>query len=81
MKLGYDGTSSNQGAPMDSPSVDPVVKYGWILVVILVILLQKIILRAFFATVIVAKDEIGIVNKKWCWWARIELCPTAPLSP
>jgi uncharacterized membrane protein YqiK len=50
---------------MDSTSVDPVVKYGWILVVILVILLQKLILRAFFGTVIVAKDEIGIVNKKW----------------
>ena len=41
-------------------------KYGWILVVvILVFLLQKLILRYVFGTVIVAKDQIGIVNKKW----------------
>jgi uncharacterized membrane protein YqiK len=42
------------------------IKYGWILVVvILVILLEKLLLRYFFGTVIVAKDQIGIVNKKW----------------
>jgi len=42
------------------------IKYGWILaVVILVFLLEKLILRYFFGTVIVAKDQIGIVNKKW----------------
>jgi uncharacterized membrane protein YqiK len=42
------------------------IKYGWILaVVILVILLEKLLLRYFFGTVIVSKDQIGIVNKKW----------------
>ena len=50
---------------MDSSAVDPVFKYGWVLVLILIILLHKAILRAFFGTVIVSKDEIGIVNKKW----------------
>jgi uncharacterized membrane protein YqiK len=50
---------------MDSSAVDPVVKYGWALVLILILVLHKVILRAFFGTVIVSKDEIGIVNKKW----------------
>ncbi|HTW80984.1 MAG TPA: SPFH domain-containing protein [Terracidiphilus sp.] len=41
-------------------------KYGWILVaLILVILLHKVLLRYLFGTVIVSKDQIGIVNKKW----------------
>ena len=41
-------------------------KYGWILaVVILVLVLEKLILRYVFGTVIVAKDQLGIVNKKW----------------
>ncbi|HEY6848327.1 MAG TPA: hypothetical protein VI320_19265, partial [Terracidiphilus sp.] len=60
---------------MDSTSVDPVVKYGWILVVILIILLQKLILRAFFGTVIVSKDEIGIVNKKWVLMGKNRTLP------
>ena len=42
------------------------IKYGWILVVVvLVIVLEKLLLRYFFGTVIVSKDQIGIVNKKW----------------
>jgi uncharacterized membrane protein YqiK len=40
-------------------------KYGWALALLLILLLHKAILRAFFGTVIVSKDEIGIVNKKW----------------
>ena len=50
---------------MESTAVDPILKYGWVLIFILIILLHKAILRAFFGTVIVSKDEIGIVNKKW----------------
>ena len=50
---------------MDSTAVDPVVKYGWVLVLILVLVLYKLILRVVFGTVIVSKDEIGIINKKW----------------
>src|SRR5580698_8776413 len=54
-----------QGEVMDPSAVGPFVKYGWILLLILIVLLHKAILRAFFGTVIVSKDEIGIVNKKW----------------
>jgi uncharacterized membrane protein YqiK len=50
---------------MDSSAVDPVFKYGWVLLLVLILLLHKAILRVFFGTVIVSKDEIGIVNKKW----------------
>jgi uncharacterized membrane protein YqiK len=50
---------------MDSAAVDPVIKYGWVLVLILIVILHRAILRIFFGTVIVSKDEIGIVNKKW----------------
>jgi uncharacterized membrane protein YqiK len=39
--------------------------YGWVLVVLLLILLHKAVLRYVFGTVIVTKDQIGIVNKKW----------------
>ena len=48
---------------MESTAVDPILKYGWVLVLILIILLYKVILRVFSGTVIVSKDEIGIVNK------------------
>jgi uncharacterized membrane protein YqiK len=50
---------------MESTAVDPILKYGWVLVLILIILLYKVLLRVFSGTVIVSKDEIGIVNKKW----------------
>jgi len=50
---------------MQSSAADPIVRYGWILVLILIFILYKAILRAFFGTVIISKDEIGIVNKKW----------------
>jgi len=41
------------------------IRYGGILAaIILVILLEKLLLRYFFGTVIVSKDQIGIVNKK-----------------
>ena len=50
---------------MDSTAVDPVVKYGWVLILILLFVLYKLVLRVVFGTVIISKDEIGIVNKKW----------------
>ncbi len=40
-------------------------KFGWVLALILIFALHKLILRVFFGTVIVTRDEIGIVNKKW----------------
>src|SRR5208337_3165924 len=51
-------------------------KYGWILgAFILVILLHKVLLRYFFGTVIVSKDQIGIVNKKWVLFGRNRTLP------
>jgi uncharacterized membrane protein YqiK len=60
---------------MDSSAVDPVVRYGWILVLILILVLYKAILRAFFGTVIISKDEIGIVNKKWVLVGKYRTLP------
>ncbi len=60
---------------MDSSVSEPVVKYLWVLVLILIILLHKAILRIFFGTVIVSKDEIGIVNKKWVLFGRYRTLP------
>jgi uncharacterized membrane protein YqiK len=60
---------------IDSSAVDPIVKYGWALVLILILLLHKMILRVFFGTVIVSKDEIGIVNKKWVLFGRNRTLP------
>jgi uncharacterized membrane protein YqiK len=42
-----------------------VMQYGWIVLVLLALLLYKTVLRVVFGTVIVSKDQIGIVNKKW----------------
>jgi len=60
---------------MESSAVDPIVKYGWILVLILILVLYKAILRAFFGTVIISKDEIGIVNKKWVLVGKYRTLP------
>jgi uncharacterized membrane protein YqiK len=60
---------------MDSTAVDPVIKYGWVLILILVVILHKAILRMFFGTVIVSKDEIGIVNKKWVLFGKNRTLP------
>jgi uncharacterized membrane protein YqiK len=60
---------------MESSAVDPVVRYGWILVLILIVILYRAILRAFFGTVIISKDEIGIVNKKWVLVGKYRTLP------
>lgn len=39
--------------------------YGWIVALVLIVVLYKAILRLCFGMVIIAKDQIGIVNKKW----------------
>jgi len=50
----------------DVPVMDVLlVRYGWIVALVVMLLLYKVILRLVFGMVIVAKDEIGIVNKKW----------------
>ena len=39
--------------------------YGWVLALILIVILYRVLLRVFLGTVLVAKDQIGLVNKKW----------------
>jgi uncharacterized membrane protein YqiK len=60
---------------MQSSAVDPVIRYGWILVVFLILILYRAILRAFCGTVIISKDEIGIVNKKWVLVGKYRTLP------
>jgi uncharacterized membrane protein YqiK len=64
-----------EGERMQSSAADPLVRYGWILVLILIFILYKAILRAFFGTVIISKDEIGIVNKKWVLVGKFRTLP------
>jgi uncharacterized membrane protein YqiK len=40
-------------------------KYGWIIALVLIVIFYKVVLRVFFGAVIIAKEEIGIVNKRW----------------
>lgn len=50
-------------------------RYGWIVALVLLAVLYKVILRLVFGMVIVAKDEIGIVNKKWVLMGRNRTLP------
>jgi hypothetical protein len=36
------------------------VSYGWVLALVLIVVFHKAVLRVFFGTVIVSKEEIGI---------------------
>lgn len=54
-------------------------KYGWILLIVLVAVLHRFVLRAFTGTVIVAKDEVGIVNKKWVLMGKNRTLPDGSL--
>src|SRR5271157_4077174 len=47
----------------------------WVVVLFLIVVLHKAILRSFFGTVIVSKDQIGIVNKKWVLFGRNRTLP------
>jgi uncharacterized membrane protein YqiK len=60
---------------MQTSAADPVIRYGWILIVFLILILYRAILRAFFGTVIISKDEIGIVNKKWVLVGKYRTLP------
>src|SRR5271157_1158736 len=55
---------------MDTSAWSLVEKYGWI-----VAILHNAILRIFFGTVIVSKDEIGILNKKWVLFGKNRTLP------
>jgi uncharacterized membrane protein YqiK len=52
-----------------------VLAYWWVLVLILVGLFHRAILRAFFGTVIVSQNAIGIVNKKWVLFGKNKSLP------
>ena len=60
---------------MESSTPDFLIRYGWILILILIVILYKSILRFFFGTVIVEKDGIGIVNKKWVLFGNHRTLP------
>jgi uncharacterized membrane protein YqiK len=60
---------------MDPTVFDLVAKYGWMLAPVLIVVFYKAILRIFFGTVIVSKDEIGILNKKWVLFGKNRTLP------
>ena len=50
-------------------------RYGWIIAVILIAVFYKVVLRVLFGTVIIAKEEIGIVNRKWVLFGNSRTLP------
>jgi len=60
---------------MDASTTDFAIRYGWVLLLILALILYKMILRVFFGTVIVSQEEIGIVNKKWVLFGKHRTLP------
>lgn len=60
---------------MDTTTVDLLLRYGWILALVLIAVLHKIILRIFCGTVIVSQEQIGIVNKKWVLFGKHRTLP------
>lgn len=51
---------------MNDPLIYFAAHYGWLIAVILILgALHKQLLRVCTGTIVVAKDEVGIVNKKW----------------
>jgi uncharacterized membrane protein YqiK len=51
------------------------IRFGWLIALVLVVLFLKPFLRYFMGTVIVAKDQIGIVNKKWVIFGKHRTLP------
>ncbi len=60
---------------MDSTFVVVAAKYGWLVAILAIVVFHKAILRIFFGTVIIAKDEIGVVNRKWVLFGRNRTLP------
>ena len=50
--------------------LDLLAKYGWVLALVLLAALHRVILRVFFGAVIISKDSMGIVNKKWVLFGK-----------
>lgn len=60
---------------MDSTFVAMAAKYGWIVAILAIVVFHKAVLRIFFGTVIISKDEIGILNKKWVLFGKNRTLP------
>ncbi len=60
---------------MDTTVFDLLARYGWLIAIVLIVAFNKAILRVFFGTVIVSKDEIGILNKKWVLFGKNRTLP------
>lgn len=61
---------------MDNNSIgDLLIRYGWVVALILVLILHKMVLRVFFGTVIVSETEIGVVKKKWVLFGKHRTLP------
>lgn len=60
---------------MNTSVFDLLAKYGWLVALIVLVFLYKAVLRIFFGMVIVSKDGIGIVNKKWVLFGKNRTLP------
>jgi uncharacterized membrane protein YqiK len=69
------GSHNKEKFGMDALTMDFAIRYGWVLLLILALILHKLILRIFFGTVIVSQEEIGIVNKKWVLFGKHRTLP------
>jgi uncharacterized membrane protein YqiK len=90
MRLNYAGRAANfcammvgpknkERESMDTTTVDLLARYGWIFVLVLIVVFYKVVLRIFFGTVIVSKDGIGIVNKKWVLFGKHRTLPNGAI--
>ncbi|MBU4216649.1 hypothetical protein L6270_00670 [Candidatus Parcubacteria bacterium] len=55
--------------------MDAILGYWWIIPIVATLVGYKLVLRFFFGAVIIAEDEIGIVNKKFVLWGANRTLP------
>lgn len=53
--------------------------FGWVPILVILVILHKQVLQLFTGTIIVAKDEVGIVNKKWVLLGKNRTLPDGAL--
>jgi uncharacterized membrane protein YqiK len=69
------GPKNKERESMDTTTAGLLARYGWVFVLVLIVVFYKVVLRIFFGTVIVSKDGIGIVNKKWVLFGKHRTLP------
>lgn len=69
------GPKCKENGRMDMSVLDLLVRYGWVLALVLIVAFHKAVLRIFFGTVIVSNEGIGIVNKKWVLFGKHRTLP------